>query len=79
MKDRQLVSCGLYRHFKGNLYRVKCIATHTETGESMVVYYKEDDPDTVYVRPLDMFMSEVDHTKYPNVTQKYRFELIDKR
>ena len=64
----------VYRHFKGNLYEVKAIAIHSETGEKMVVYqalYGEGD---TYVRPYDSFVSKVDRVKYPDVDQEYRFE-----
>lgn len=64
----------IYKHFKGNLYEVLAIAKHTETMEDMVVY-KEAEGETVYVRPLDMFVSKVDKEKYPKVLQTYRFEL----
>lgn len=66
---------GIYKHFKGDYYLVEDVVTHSETKEKMVLYrgLYEDCP--LYVRPLDMFLSEVDHEKYPNVTQKYRFEL----
>lgn len=66
-----------YRHFKGKEYTVIALATHTETGEQYVVYKALHGDRTVYVRPYDMFASEVDREKYPDVEQKYRFELIE--
>ena len=62
-----------YRHFKGNIYIIIAIAKHTETMEKMVVYQEENDINKIWVRPLDMFNEEVDHEKYPDVTDKYRF------
>ena len=63
-----------FRHFKGTIYRVIAIAKHTETGEELVVY--GDEKGNTWARPKDMFSSLVDHEKYPNVKQKYRFEKV---
>lgn len=63
------------------LYKILEIAEHTETKEKLVIYqalYEDSTKDinfNVFARPYDMFMSEVDHSKYPDIKQKYRFEL----
>ncbi len=65
---------GIYRHFKGDLYRVVLIARHTETQEMMVVYHALYGEYGFFARPYEMFASPVDREKYPDATQEYRFE-----
>lgn len=72
---RRIKEKGIYKHFKGDYYLVEELAKDSETKEPVVVYRRLYGEGDLWVRPLDMFLSEVDHEKYPNVKQKYRFEL----
>lgn len=65
-----------YKHFKGAIYVVTDLAVNSENEEVMVVYKNFSDPSRVWCRSLDMFLSEVDSEKYPDVKQKFRFERI---
>ena len=77
MENQRELSIGrLYKHFKGTMYKVIGVAEHTETGEPMVLYHRADDANKIWARPMDMFLSEVDHEKYPDVAQQMRFELV---
>ena len=78
----------IVRHFKREwvsadtseyLYKVLAFASHTETGERLVIYQGMYEPFKICARPYDMFMSEVDREKYPDVKQKYRFEKLEER
>ena len=72
------------KHFKreiesdGNmyLYEIVGLAHHSETDETLMVYKALYGKEKMCARPIDMFMSEVDHDKYPDIKQKYRFEEV---
>lgn len=76
---REWKAFDLVRHFKGTEYRIIGIGVDTETEKEVIMYKKADNTGNVWVRPRDMFESEVDHDKYPDVKQKYRFELVGNR
>lgn len=67
-----------YKHFKGNFYIVLDIAYHSETLEKYVVYKALYGDYKTYIRPLEMFLEEVDVNREDNkFNQKYRFERVD--
>ncbi len=74
---REIKINGIYKHFKGDYFLVEALAKDCNNLENVVIYRHLFGDCSLWVRPLEEFLSEVDHNKYPNVTQKYRFELQD--
>ena len=76
--DMRLAPGDVVRHFKGNKYEILHIAQDSETMEKMVVYRALYGERSVWVRPLEMFLSPVDREKYPDVLQQWRFEKVER-
>jgi hypothetical protein len=60
MQKNPIIRAGIYRHYKGALYKVIGIALHSENKEKLVVYRSVNDEHDLWVRPFDMFMGEVE-------------------
>lgn len=86
MDNRKFRVGDIIKHFKREYvtdgsamytYRIVAFARHSESHERLVIYQGLYPPYKTCARPYEMFMSEVDKEKYPNIKQKYRFEIID--
>ena len=75
MLEREVKKDQIYRHFKGHIYRIVGIAKDSETLDEKVIY-ENMDTNELWIRDKVEFLSLVDKAKYPNVEQKYRFELL---
>lgn len=73
---REVIVGQVYKHFKGKMYKVLNIGYSADNLEKMVIYQALYDDNKIWVRNYDVFNSYVDKNKYPNITQKYRFEEV---
>jgi len=70
----------IYRHFKGDIMEIIGIAKHSEDLSELVLYiHKKEENPTIWARPIEMWHEKVDKEKYPDVTQEYRFELVNEK
>ncbi len=60
MKQKKDIKRGIYRHYKGNLYQVLSTGRHSETEEWMVIYKTLYGDASIWIRPFDNFIEEVE-------------------
>lgn len=65
-----------FKHFKGNIYKIVTVAKDSETLKDQIIYQGQYEDKPCWSREIEEFFSEVDHLKYPNIDQKYRFEKL---
>ncbi|MCR5609557.1 MAG: DUF1653 domain-containing protein [Lachnospiraceae bacterium] len=72
------INCGeVYRHFKGNYYKILALAKDSSDLSDVVVYQALYGNGQIYTRSMSEFLSEVDRNKYPEAVQRYRFEVVN--
>ena len=76
-EKREVKIHGIYKHFKNKYYIVEDVAYHSETQEEYVVYRQLYGEHSLWIREKNHFLSEIDHIKYPDILQKWRFELVE--
>lgn len=72
---QELIIGGIYKHFKGHIYKVLCVGKDADNLTEKVVYQNTENESDIWIRDKEEFLSLVDKHKYPNIKQKYRFEL----
>lgn len=78
MLERKIKIGGIYKHFKGHIYKIIGIAKDSEDLKEKVVYQNTETGE-LWLRDEEEFLSPVDKEKYPNIEQIYRFELIEEQ
>lgn len=66
---------GIYKHFKGNLYELLCVAKHSETLDDMVVYKALYGDGDTWVRPASMWNEQIEH----DGKMVKRFQLVEEK
>ncbi|MBP3616109.1 MAG: DUF1653 domain-containing protein [Alphaproteobacteria bacterium] len=69
--SEKIIIGGVYQHFKGNKYKVLCIAKHSETLEEMVVYQALYGAGDIWVRPINMFLEDIE--KDGKIIKRFKF------
>lgn len=69
-------NASIFKHFKGNLYKIVTIAKDSEDLKEKVVYQGQYEDNPCWIRDKEDFFGLLNKEKYPNIDQEYRFEKI---